>query len=142
MLKPMIDIALGAGIVALIAVATGAWHFLGANRFTAVEAPSVAVLPFDNLSGDEQASRLADLTRFRGAIATSLNGMMTFLVAVIAFSYLSRRAKGPAPMSKQVLTRLWSECTLPAWMPCPYIHATRPLPKLALSYAGTMLYYL
>jgi len=83
----------------------------------------------------------SSLTRFRGAIATSLNGMMTCLAAVIAFSYLSQRTKGPAPMSKQVLTRLWSECAPPAWMPCPYIPARKALPKLALSYARTMLYY-
>jgi adenylate cyclase len=77
---------LGAGIVALIAVATGAWHFLGANRFTAVEAPSVAVLPFDNLSGDEQASRLADgmtedvitdLARYKDLLVIARNSTMT-----------------------------------------------------------------
>jgi hypothetical protein len=54
-----------AGIAALIAlallvIAVGAWHFLGANRSALVAAPTVAVLPFDNLGGDEQASRLAD----------------------------------------------------------------------------------
>jgi adenylate cyclase len=49
-----------AGIAALIAVAVGAWHFLGASRPALAAAPAVAVLPFDNLGGDEQASRLAD----------------------------------------------------------------------------------
>src|SRR5271170_7723063 len=93
-----------------------------------------------NSRGDACLSCLS-LTRFRGAIATSSNGMMTCLAAVIAFSYLSRRTKGLVPMSKQVLTRLWSECTLPAWMPCPYIPARRALRELALSYARTMLYY-
>ena len=33
---------------------------MGASRSALVTAPSVAVLPFDNLGGDEQASRLAD----------------------------------------------------------------------------------
>ena len=49
-----------AGIAALIAVVAGAWHFLDANRSAPVAQPAVAVLPFDNLGGDEQASRLAD----------------------------------------------------------------------------------
>ena len=51
---------LAAGIAALIAVAAGAWQILGANRSTPIATPSVAVLPFDYLGGDEQASRLAD----------------------------------------------------------------------------------
>ena len=51
---------LAVGIAALIAIAVGAWHFLGVNRSTLIAAPSVAVLPFDNLGGDDQASRLAD----------------------------------------------------------------------------------
>jgi hypothetical protein len=49
-----------AGIAALIAIGTGAWHFLSAKQSAWVAAPSVAILPFDNLGGDEQASRLAD----------------------------------------------------------------------------------
>jgi TolB-like protein len=51
-----------AGIVAvaLIAVAAGVWQFLGGARSVSLAAPTVAVLPFDNLGGDEQASRLAD----------------------------------------------------------------------------------
>jgi TolB-like protein/class 3 adenylate cyclase len=51
---------LGAGIAALIAVAAGGWHFLGSDRSTLVATPAIAVLPFDNLGGDQQASRLAD----------------------------------------------------------------------------------
>ena len=52
--------ATGVAALALIAVAAGAWHFLGASRPALAAAPSVAVLPFDNLGGDERASRLAD----------------------------------------------------------------------------------
>ena len=52
---------LAAAIAALLLViAVGAWHFLGINRSALVTTPSVAVLPFDNLGGDEQSSRLAD----------------------------------------------------------------------------------
>jgi adenylate cyclase len=52
---------LAAGLAALLmAVVAGGWHFLGANRSALVAAPAVAVMPFDNLGGDEQASRLAD----------------------------------------------------------------------------------
>jgi adenylate cyclase len=53
--------ALAAALAALLVViAGGAWYFLGANRPALAPAPAVAVLPFDNLGGDEQASRLAD----------------------------------------------------------------------------------
>ena len=51
--------AAGVAALALIAIAAGAWRFLGPSR-PALAAPAVAVLPFDNLGGDEQASRLAD----------------------------------------------------------------------------------
>jgi adenylate cyclase len=51
---------LAAGICALLVIAVGAWQFLGVNRSAPVATPSIAVLPFDNLGGDEQASRLAD----------------------------------------------------------------------------------
>ena len=44
----------------------------------------------------------SSLTRFRGAIAISLNGMMTYSAAVIASSFLSRRTRELARMSKQV----------------------------------------
>ena len=53
-------LAIASGIAALAAVALGAWQFLGGGRSIALSAPAVAVLPFDNLGGDEQASRLAD----------------------------------------------------------------------------------
>jgi adenylate cyclase len=53
-------LAAGIAALAVIAIAAGAWHFLGPSRSVALTAPAVAVLPFDNLGGDEQASRLAD----------------------------------------------------------------------------------
>jgi TolB-like protein/class 3 adenylate cyclase len=53
-------LAIAGGIAALAAVGAGAWQFLSPSRSGALAAPAVAVLPFDNLGGDEQASRLAD----------------------------------------------------------------------------------
>jgi TolB-like protein/class 3 adenylate cyclase len=53
-------LAAGIAALALIAIAAGAWRLLGPSRSVALTAPAVAVLPFDNLGGDEQASRLAD----------------------------------------------------------------------------------
>jgi adenylate cyclase len=62
---------LGAGIIAFVAMAGGAWYFLGANRPTTVtsQAPparadaahlSIVVLPFTNLSGDPNQDYFAD----------------------------------------------------------------------------------
>jgi adenylate cyclase len=53
---------LGAGIVALIIGAGGAWYFLGANRTAPVDAAhlSIVVLPFTNLSGDPSQDYFAD----------------------------------------------------------------------------------
>jgi adenylate cyclase len=62
---------LGAGIVALFAIAGSAWYFLGANRPATVtsNAPatradaahlSIVVLPFTNLSGDPSQDYFAD----------------------------------------------------------------------------------
>jgi TolB-like protein/class 3 adenylate cyclase len=76
-----------AGIAALIAIGTGAWHFFGANRSALVAASSVAVLPFDNLGGDEQASRLADgmtedvitdLARSKDLLVIARNSTLTY----------------------------------------------------------------
>ena len=60
----------GAGIIALILIAGGAWYFLGANRPAAIAtnttAPaeaahlSIVVLPFTNLSGDPSQDYFAD----------------------------------------------------------------------------------
>jgi adenylate cyclase len=66
-----IFLLLGAGIVALIAIAGSAWYFLGANRPATVtsNAPaaraeaahlSIVVLPFTNLSGDPSQDYFAD----------------------------------------------------------------------------------
>jgi hypothetical protein len=56
---------LGAGIVALIIVAAGAWYFFGANGFPTVTSNkpahlSMVVLPFTNLSGDPGQDYFAD----------------------------------------------------------------------------------
>jgi adenylate cyclase len=80
-------LALGGGIVALIAVGAGAWQFLGGSRPVALAAPAVAVLPFDNLGGDEQSSRLADgmtedvitdLARYKDLLVIARNSTMTY----------------------------------------------------------------
>jgi TolB-like protein/Tfp pilus assembly protein PilF len=51
---------LGAGIVALIVIAAGAWYFLGANRPAQAAHLSIVVLPFANLSGDPAQDYFAD----------------------------------------------------------------------------------
>jgi TolB-like protein len=76
-----------AGIAALIAIGTGAWHFLSAKQSAWVAAPSVAILPFDNLGGDEQASRLADgmtedvitdLARYKDLLVIARNSTLAY----------------------------------------------------------------
>ena len=89
---------LGAGIVALIAIAGGAWYFLGANRPATVtsNAPaaraeaahlSIVVLPFTNLSGDPSQDYFADgitenlttdLSRIRNSFVIARNTAFTF----------------------------------------------------------------
>ena len=93
-----IFVMLGAGIVALIAIAGGAWYFFGANRPTTVtsNAPaarteaahlSIVVLPFTNLSGDASHDYFADgitenlttdLSRLSGAVVIARNTAFTF----------------------------------------------------------------
>ncbi len=51
---------LGAGIVALIVIAAGAWYFLGANRPAEAAHLSIVVLPFTNLSNDPSQDYFAD----------------------------------------------------------------------------------
>ena len=89
---------LGAGIVALIVIAGGAWYFLGANRPATVtsNAPatradaahlSIVVLPFTNLSGDPSQDYFADgitenlttdLSRIRNSFVIARNTAFTF----------------------------------------------------------------
>ena len=93
-----IFVLLGAGIVALIAIAGGAWYFLGANRPATVtsNAPaaraeaahlSIVVLPFTNLSGDPSQDYFADgitenlttdLSRIRNSFVIARNTAFTF----------------------------------------------------------------
>src|SRR3984957_19729368 len=58
-----IAVLLMAGIAALVAVAVGAWHFLGASPVPPAEAAqlSIVVLPFSNLSGDASQDYLGDV---------------------------------------------------------------------------------
>ena len=93
-----IFLLLGAGIVALIAIAGSAWHFLGANRPATItsNAPaaraeaahlSIVVLPFTNLSGDPDQDYFADgitdnlttdLSRVRNSFVIARNTAFTF----------------------------------------------------------------
>ena len=93
-----IFLLLGAGIVALIAIAGSAWYFLGANRPATVtsNAPaaraeaahlSIVVLPFTNLSGDPDQDYFADgitdnlttdLSRVRNSFVIARNTAFTF----------------------------------------------------------------
>jgi adenylate cyclase len=90
-----IFVLLGAGIVALIAIAGGSWYFLGANRPATVtsNAPteaahlSIVVLPFTNLSGDPNQDYFADgitenlttdLSRIRNSFVIARNTAFTF----------------------------------------------------------------
>jgi adenylate cyclase len=80
---------LAAGIAALLLViAVGAWHFI-ANRSAPIAGalPSIAVLPFDNLGGDEQSGRLADgmtedvitnLARYKDLLVIARNSTMAY----------------------------------------------------------------
>jgi len=93
-----------AGIAVLVvAVATGVWYFLGTGglplagvfgggragplEHSAIASSSVAVLPFDNIGGDEQASRLADgmtedvitnLAQFKDLLVIARNSTMAY----------------------------------------------------------------
>jgi adenylate cyclase len=87
----------GAGIIALILIAGGAWYFLGANRPAAIAtnttAPaeaahlSIVVLPFTSLSGDPSQDYFADgitenlttdLSRIRDSFVIARNTAFTF----------------------------------------------------------------
>ena len=89
---------LGAGIVALFAIAGSAWYFLGANRPATVTSHtpatradaahlSIVVLPFTNLSGDPSQDYFADgitenlttdLSRIRNSFVIGRNTAFTF----------------------------------------------------------------
>jgi adenylate cyclase len=93
-----IFVLLGAGIVALIAIAGGAWYFLGTHRPATVTSNvpatradaahlSIVVLPFANLSGDPGQDYFADgitenlttdLSRIRNSFVIGRNTAFTF----------------------------------------------------------------
>src|SRR5271154_4645942 len=78
---------LGAGIVALIVIAAGAWYFHGANRPAEAAHLSIVVLPFTNLSNDPAQDYFADgitenlttdLSRIRDSFVIARNTAFTF----------------------------------------------------------------
>jgi TolB-like protein len=80
---------LGAGFVALVLIAAGAWYFLGTNRTAPLAAPrlSIVVLPFANLSGDPAQDYLPDaltdelttgISRLHDSFVIARNTAMTF----------------------------------------------------------------
>jgi TolB-like protein/class 3 adenylate cyclase len=78
---------LGAGIAALALIGAVTWQFLGGSRSALVTAPAVAVLPFDNLGGEEQSSRLADgmtedvitdLARYKDLLVIARNSTLAY----------------------------------------------------------------
>ena len=84
--------ALGAGIVALIVIAAGAWYFLGANRAAEKSAHlSIVVLPFANLSGDPAQDYFAD--GITDNLTTDLSRAGMFVIARnTALTYKGRNA--------------------------------------------------
>ena len=78
-----------AGVAALIVIAAGAWHFLGASLAPPAEAAqlSIVVLPFSNLSGDASQDYLGDV--LTEELTTSLSRLPgSFVVSrTTAFSY-------------------------------------------------------
>ncbi len=87
------------GLAALIAIAAGAWHFLGASPTPPAEAAplSIVVLPFSNLSGDASQDYLGDV--LTEELTTSLSRLPgSFVVSrTTAFSY-----RGKAMDVKQI----------------------------------------
>src|SRR5271163_3455732 len=82
MLTPLV-----AGIVALVAVAGGAWYLLAENRPAPAAHLSIVVLPFTNLSNDPAQDYFADgvtenlttdLSRIRGSFVIARNTAFTF----------------------------------------------------------------
>ena len=92
------SLLLAAGIVALIAIAGGAWYFLGANRTAPIASNvstpaepahfSFVVLPFANLSGDPSQDYFADAITENLTTAMSRCGGICFVIARnTAFTY-------------------------------------------------------
>ena len=94
--RPMLAL-LGAGIAALIVIASGVWYFVPASRTAtnALNAPappkaahlSIVVLPFENLSGDANQDYFADgitdnlitdLARIKGSFVIARNTAFTY----------------------------------------------------------------
>ena len=83
---------LGAGVIALLVIAAGAWYFSGTNRPAPIVSNkpahlSIVVLPFANLSGDPSQDYFSDgitenltteLSRIRDSFVISRNTAFTF----------------------------------------------------------------
>jgi adenylate cyclase len=94
-----IAVLLMVGVAALVAIAAGAWHFLGASPTPPAEPAqlSIVVLPFSNLSGDASQDYLGDV--LTEELTTSLSRLPgSFVVSrTTAFSY-----RGKAMDVKQI----------------------------------------
>jgi adenylate cyclase len=128
-----IFLLLGAGIVALIAIAGSAWYFLGANRTSTVtsNAPaaraeaahlSIVVLPFTNLSGDPSQDYFAD----------GITENLTTDLSRVAYAILAgaEAAKGNDAEAKRALTearRLFPQLTI-KWL----LTETTPTPSIVI----------
>ena len=80
------DLMRVSAVILIAALAAGGWWWLRSGD-TAIASPSIAVLPFDNLGGDETAARLAggitediitDLARFRSMEVIARNSTMRY----------------------------------------------------------------
>src|SRR5580698_1143442 len=84
-----IAVLLMVGVAALVAIAAGAWHFLGASPTPPAEPAqlSIVVLPFRNLSGDSTQDYLGDV--LTEELTTSLSRLPgSFVVSrTTAFAY-------------------------------------------------------
>ena len=94
-----IAVLLMVGVAALVTIAAGAWHFLGASPTPPAEPAqlSIVVLPFSNLSGDASQDYLGDV--LTEELTTSLSRLPgSFVVSrTTAFSY-----RGKAMDVKQI----------------------------------------
>ena len=86
---------IGAGIVALILIAAGAWNFLAANR-SATPRASIVVLPFVNLSADASQDYIVDA--LTGELTTTISRFPDSVVIArgTAFTYKGKAVDAKA----------------------------------------------
>jgi adenylate cyclase len=110
---------LGAGIVALIVIAAGAWYFLGTNRTAPVATAahlSIVVLPFANLLNDPSQDYFGDgvtenlttdLSRIRDSFVIARNTAFTYKgIGDTGWSLVRFRIGNAAPENFQTLDDL------------------------------------